>query len=133
MAGFDFDKPEHYAFGMGMLDGGAALECFNRAMFDINKFFHKEPVYENVYINGEVKTKQVDTIVILRADKLRENGILLPEEFDNLEERESLNHIKEMSLQLAIHRIDVASELMSKLLERHINNKEESKQLILNI
>jgi len=69
----------------------------------------------------------------LRADKLRENGFILGEEFDNLEERESLNHIKKMSLQLAIHRIDVVDELISKLLERHINNKEESKQLILSI
>ena len=56
--GFDFNKPEHYAFGMGMIDGGATSECLSRTMFDINTFFHKEPFYETVYINGEAKTKQ---------------------------------------------------------------------------
>jgi|LakMenEpi03Aug12_release.lakeMendotaPanAssembly.Ray.scaffolds.fasta_scaffold256395_3 hypothetical protein len=133
MCGFDFDKPEHYAFGMSILDGGMTFQTLNRTLKDIDLFFHKEPVYNNVYVNNEVTRKQVDTIIILRADKIREFGYHLGEEYDNLEERESLNHIKEIAVELAVHRIDVVSELISKLLERHIGNSQSVKQFILNV
>ena len=56
MSGFDFDKPEHYAFGIGILDGGMTFQTLNRMLKDIDLFFHKEPVYNNVYVNNEVVT-----------------------------------------------------------------------------
>jgi hypothetical protein len=129
----DFNKPEDYAFGMSIIDGGATLSIFSSVMNDINMFFHKEPVYKTVIEDGEVVEKQVDTILILRADKLRQNNCQIGEEYDDLEERTTLNHVKEIAVQLAQHRIDVCAELIAKLMERHIQNKEESKQVSLNI
>jgi len=69
----------------------------------------------------------------LRVDKLREQGCQLGEEYDDLEEREFLSHVKDIVIQLAEHRIDAVAELISKLAERHIQNKEETKQLSLDI
>jgi hypothetical protein len=133
MNDLDLNNPDHYTFAYGMIDGGMLHKCYNQALIDIDLYFHKEPVYKKIVEDGNVVEKQVDTIIILRADKLRQNGYQIGNEYDDLEERESLNHLKDVFSQMGHHGIDMNSELISKLLERHIQNKEESKQFNLNI
>ena len=129
----DTNTPDGYLFARSLFDGGASYENYQRGLLEIDKFFDKEFVYENAIYKGRIVRKQKDIILILKADKLRKAGAQLSEEYDDLNERASLNDVKEIMSQMAPMGIDLAHELLSKFLERHIENKKNNKQLKLNL
>lgn len=128
----DFNNPDHYAFGRGILDGGATPKVYSKGLINLRRHFDEEPIISKVVNDdGIIENKITDYICTLNFNKLVENGYRLDFDHTNLNIKIKLSEIKQHAVELAIHRIDVEAEILNKLIEHYLKLREEGKQTSL--